>query len=149
MKATAYNLRIAAGDKTTPRNQYQEKKTMKITSFNPAIISRDAEAVIQLFEALGFERQHEKTGINDKDITSTRMKDANGFHVDVVQVDHLPQDITAIRMNVDDFDEAYAFLTAHGFKNAQGEKVTDTGSSHATMMVSPSGFAINLAKHIK
>ena len=122
---------------------------MKITSFNPGPITGNAEAAIALFEALGFERRHTKTGINDEDITTVRMKDANGFHVDVTQVDHFPRDIMAIRMNVDDFDEAYEFLTARGFKNAQGDKVTDTGSSHATMMVSPSGFAINLIKHIR
>ena len=122
---------------------------MKITSFNPLIITPKAEETIKLFEELGFERRHKKTGINGEDITSVSMKDANGFHVDVTQVDKLPQDMLTIRMNVDDFDEAYEFLTARGFKNAQGEKVTDTGSSHATMMVSPSGFAIDLIKHIK
>ncbi len=122
---------------------------MKITSFNPLIVTKDPEAAIKLFEELGFERRHKKTGINDKDITSVSMKDQNGFHVDVANSDVIPQDITAIRMNVDDFDEAYELLTAHGFKNAQGEKVTDTGSSRATLMVSPSGFAINLVKHIK
>lgn len=52
-------------------------------------------------------------------------------------------------MNVRDFDEAYAFLTAHGFKNVQGDKVTDTGSSKVTLMVSPSGFGISLAEHIR
>ena len=52
-------------------------------------------------------------------------------------------------MNVNDFDEAFEFLTSKGFKNAQGEKITDTGSSKATMMVSPSGFAINLIEHIR
>ena len=122
---------------------------MKITSFHPMIISENADAVIELFEALGFERRHKKTGINDKDITSVSMKDANGFHVDVAQVEKRPQDLMAIRMNVDDFDAAYEFLTARGFYNAQGEKITDTGSAHATLMVSPSGFAINLVKHIK
>ena len=123
---------------------------MKITSFNPLIITRNADAAIKLFEALGFERRHKKTGIGEeKNVTSVSMKDANGFHVDVTQVDNLPQDISTIRMNVDDFDEAYKFLTDHGFTNAQGEKVTDTGSSHATMMVSPSGFSISLVKHIK
>ena len=123
---------------------------MKITSFNPLIITRNADAAIELFEALGFERRHKKTGIGEeKNVTSVSMKDANGFHVDVTQVDNLPQDISTIRMNVDDFDEAYKFLTDHGFTNAQGEKVTDTGSSHATMMVSPSGFSISLVKHIK
>lgn len=122
---------------------------MKITSFQPIIISEKAEEAIALFEELGFERRHKKEGINDKDITSINMKSADGFHVDIAKVEHMPKDLMAIRMNVDDFDEAYEFLTAHGFKNAQGEKVTDTGSSHATLMVSPSGFAINLVKHIK
>ena len=124
---------------------------MKITTFNPQIITEDAESAARLFEAIGFERRRMKTGINDKDITSVSMKDASGFHVDVAQVEpgHMPRDLTAIRMNVRDFDEAYDFLVAHGFRNAQGDKVTDTGSSHATLMVSPSGFAINLAYHIR
>lgn len=122
---------------------------MKITSFQPIIITEKAEEAIALFEELGFERRHKKEGINDKDITSVNMKNAGGFHVDVTKVEHMPKDLLAIRMNVDDFDEAYEFLVAHGFKNAQGDKVTDTGSSQATLMVSPSGFGINLVKHIK
>ena len=125
---------------------------MKITSFNPLIVTKNAEETIALFEALGFERRHAKTGINDKDITSVRMKytgeDGKVFHVDVTSAP-VPQDITSIRMNVRDFDEAYKMLEEKGFKNAQGEKVTDTGSSKATLMVSPSGFAISLAEHIR
>ena len=125
---------------------------MTITAFNPCIITKDAESVIALFEALGFERRHTKTGINDKDITSVRMRytneDGKDFHVDITQAP-VPRDITAIRMNVRDFDEAYKLLEEKGFKNAQGEKVTHTGSSIATMMVSPSGFAINVGEHIR
>ncbi len=122
---------------------------MQITSFNPLIVTKDSENVIKLFEELGFERRHKKEGINDKDITSVRMKDANGFHVDVTQVDQLPQDITTIRMNVRDFNEAIQLLESKGFKNAQGEKITNTGSSISTMMVSPSGFSISVAEHIR
>ena len=125
---------------------------MKITSFNPCIITKDAQSVIALFEALGFERRHTKTGINDKDITSVRMRytneDGKVFHVNVTQAP-VPRDITAIHMNVRDFDEAYKLLEAKGFKNAQGDRITDTKSSIATMMVSPSGFAINLSEHIR
>lgn len=33
---------------------------MKFTSFNPMIITKDAETAIGLFEALGFERRHKK-----------------------------------------------------------------------------------------
>lgn len=125
---------------------------MKITTFNPLIVTKDAESVIALFEALGFERRHMKTGINGKDISSVRMRytneDGKTFHVDVTSAP-VPQDIATIRMNVDNFDEAYEALEAKGFKNAQGEKITDTGSSRSTMMVSPSGYSISIAQHIK
>jgi adenylate cyclase class IV len=125
---------------------------MQITTFNPAIVTKDAQSVIELFEALGFERRHTKTGINDSDITNVRMRytneDGKIFHVDIASAP-VPRDITAIRMNVRDFEEAYNMLEEKGFKNAQGEKVTHTSSSVATMMVSPSGFAINLGEHIR
>ena len=125
---------------------------MKITSFNPLIVTKDAENVIKLFEALGFERRHKKTGINDTDITSVRMRytgeDGKVFHVDVTSAP-VPKDIASIRMNVDNFDEAYEMLKAKGFVNAQGDRITDTGSSRSTMMVSPSGFSISVAQHIK
>ena len=52
-------------------------------------------------------------------------------------------------MNVDNFDEAKAILEEDGFTNSQGDKITYTPSSKATMMISPSGYAINLAEHIK
>ena len=125
---------------------------MTITSFNPLIITQNAEATIALFEALGFERRHMKTGIDDKDITSVRMRytgeDGKVFHVDVTSAT-VPQDISLIRINVRDFDEAYKMLEEKGFKNAQGGKITDTGSSKSTMMVSPSGFSISIAEHIR
>jgi len=69
--------------------------------------------------------------------------------VGVVQADQLTQDGCHIRMNVRDFDEAYDFLTSRGFKNAQGDKITHTGSSKAAYMVAPSGFAIGLTEHIR
>ena len=61
-------------------------------------------------------------------------EDGKIFHVDVAAAP-VPQDMTAIRMNVRDFDEAKKLLEEKGFKNAQGEKVTDTGSSKATLTV--------------
>ena len=125
---------------------------MKITSFNPLIVTRDAQSVIALFEALGFERRHTKTGINDEDITSVRMRyeneDGKVFHVDVTQAP-VPQDIASIRMNVRDFDEAYQMLQEKGFRNAQGDRITNTDSSKSTMMVSPSGFSISVSEHLR
>jgi hypothetical protein len=125
---------------------------MTITSFNPLIISKNAEEAIALFEALGFERRHMKTGINDEDISTVRMRytgeDGKVFHVDVTSAP-VPQDITSIKMNIRDFDEAYKMLEEKGFKNTQGERITETSSSKSTMMASPSGFSISITEHIR
>ena len=86
---------------------------MKITTFNPMILSPHADDVIKLFEDLGFEKRHAPTVDTGKsEVTSTRMADANGNHIDIAGVASLPQDMTIIRMNVDNFDEAFEMLTA-------------------------------------
>ena len=123
---------------------------MQITSFNPMILSRDADEIIKLFEALGFERQHKVDNIDGKDISSVRMTDANGFHVDVARVESMDRDMTTMRMNVRDFDEAYEFLKAHGFKNARGDDhAVESKSARSCLMIAPSGFSIQLTQHIR
>lgn len=123
---------------------------MKITTFNPQIITKDAETIAKLFEELGFEKRHNPKGIGELDVTGIRMKDANGFYLDISQPDiQIPQDLMAIRMNVDNFGEAYELLTTHGFKNFYGDQTVDTKSSESAIMISPSGFVINLIQHIK
>ncbi len=123
---------------------------MDITTFNPMILSKNADEIIKLFEELGFERRHKVDNIDDKDITSVRMKDANGFHLDVARVESMTRDMTTMRMNVSDFDEAYGFLKAQGFKNARGEDHTvESRSARSCLMISPSGFSIQLTQHIR
>lgn len=124
---------------------------MKITTFNPQIITKDAEALVKLFEVLGFEKRHDQEGIGELNVEGIRMKDANGFYVDISQPDipQLPQDVATIRMNVDDFDEAYQLLLARGFKNYYGDHAIETKTSRSALMISPSGFSINLIQHIR
>jgi hypothetical protein len=125
---------------------------MKITSFNPSIVTKDIDAVVNLFEALGFDKKHNPTGTSalGNEYVSYRLSDVNGFHVDVSSSTAAREtDLTCIRMNVDNFDEAYEFLIAHGFENKQSGTVTDTGSAKACILYAPSGFAINLIQHIK
>lgn len=123
---------------------------MQITTFNPMILSKNADEIIKLFEELGFERRHKVDNIDDKDISSVRMTDANGFHVDVARVESMERDMTTMRMNVRDFDEAYAFLKAHGFKNARDDDHTvESKSARSCLMFAPSGFSIQLTQHIR
>ena len=125
---------------------------MKITTFNPMILTANPEETVKLFESIGFEKRHAPTVDTGKSmVTSYRMKDANGFCIDVAGVRSLSQDRTIIRMNVDDFDEAYEMLTKMGFKrpDTASKDAVETASSKSAMMVSPSGFAFDLVQHIK
>ncbi|MBQ6153502.1 MAG: hypothetical protein IJJ15_07140 [Ruminococcus sp.] len=122
---------------------------MKITSFNPLIITRDPDAAIELFEKLGFKQHHVKQNISEIKTTDVRMKDENGFYVDIAQGDG---EYTMIRINVDDFDEAIEFFMSHGFRKPHHErahKTVDTGSSRYTMVVSPSGYILAVSQHIR
>jgi len=122
---------------------------MKITGFNPLILTTDLENTIKVFEDLGFESRHTKDDLEGRaDIIGVRMKDVNGFHVDITCSDKIKQDMVSIRMNVDDFDEAKKLLEEHGFK-AQSEQTVEDASSKSIGMVSPSGFLIGLVQHMK
>ena len=125
---------------------------MKITTFNPFIVTSQVDDTIKLFETLGFERRHTKEGIEieDRDDSVIRMKDANGFYLDILKSNvEDPRDTVGIRMNVDDFNETYRILLQRGFKNAYGDEIVKTESSKAAMMISPSGFNISIIQHIK
>ena len=120
---------------------------MKITSFNPLIVTKDAEPVVKLFEELGFEKRHSKEGISVNNATEIRMKDANGFHVDVSQG---TGEWNMIRMNVDNLEEAVEFLESRGFHKARHEvakDTIDTGSSRFNIMVSPAGTIFAVSQH--
>lgn len=123
---------------------------MKITTFNPQIITKDADTLVELFQELGFEKRHNPDGIGDLNVEGIRMKDSNGFYLDISVPDvDLPHDVMAIRMNVDDFGEAYEMLIQKGFRNLYGDRAMETGSSRSAIMIAPSGFAINLVQHVK
>ncbi len=118
---------------------------MTITTFNPMIVTENADDTIKLFEELGFERRHHKFNEELENISDVRMTNADGFHVDVARAD-VESDMTLIRMNVDNFDEAYEFLISHGFTHPSG-RTYDSKSSRDAMLVSSSGFGFVLVQH--
>lgn len=123
---------------------------MKITTLNPMIVTSKVDDVVEVFEALGFEKTHAPTTeVEIGDVTSFRMKNPDGFHVDVADVTTVPSDMTLIRMNVDNFQEAYDILISKGFTNTRGDGTVETKSAKAATMVSPSGFTFSLIEHKK
>lgn len=144
---------------------------MKITTFDPVIISRRADETIRLFEELGFEKTHTRTVASDTEteiafykdlgvektdaaagssnISVVIMKDADGHHVEVNDAKEIPQDFVQIRMNVDDLEKACDILTAHGFRNTRGNDRIEVKKARGAMMVSPSGLRILVIKHLR
>ena len=98
---------------------------------------------------MGFERVHEKEGIGIEEVNEVRMKNADGFHLDVSQGHG---EWTMIRMNVDNLQEAIEFLESRGFHKARHEAAkdtVDTGSSKFNIMVSSTGYIIAVSEHNK
>ena len=114
---------------------------MKITTFDPIIVTKQFDEVVGLFEALGFEKKHAPvTDTGKRNVRSFRMKHPEGYHVDVADSSDAERDLTYIRMNVDNFDEAYDIFMAHGFTNPRGDGTIDSKSSKAATLIAPSGF---------
>ncbi len=123
---------------------------MKITTFNPQIVTRNAEPIVKLFEELGFEMRHNQKNAGKNNINIIRMKDANGFYVDISESQlGPPQDMVGIRMNVDNFEQTRDLLFSKGFKSVYGNDSLDLKSSRSAMMISPSGYGINVIEHLK
>lgn len=122
---------------------------MKVTSICPLIVSPKAKELIELFEEMGFEGAHVKSDIENGANINTDLKDTNGNRIDIASSEVLPKDLLSIKINVDDFDEAYEFLKSKGFLNTRGDKITITSSSKDTFMVSPTGLGITLSQHLK
>ena len=123
---------------------------MKITGFSPLILTdiADADHMIELFEELGFEQRHKHVQLDGREINDVTMRDADGHCIDIASVPVKPLDSVIIRMNVDDFDEAFELLTARGFV-CGSNSVIETPSSKSALMISPTGFKFDLCQHIK
>lgn len=122
---------------------------MKITGFCPIIVTKDQESAVKTFEALGFERRHTKTDIEGGANIGIAMKDANGNRITISSTTKDRPDITAIQINVDNFQEAYDFFTGKGFIDPRGDKTTVTSSDQATMLIAPSGFPVVISEHFR
>lgn len=123
---------------------------MKITGFSPLILTdiADADNIIKLFEELGFEQRHKHIQLDGREINDVTMRDAEGHCIDIASVPVKPLDSTIIRMNVDNFDEAFELLTARGFV-CGSKSIIETPSSRSALMISPTGFKFDLCQHIR
>ena len=120
---------------------------MKISSVGTLIVSPKKEEYLKLFKELGFEEEHVKSDIEGGANVNTVLKDAKGNRIDISSTQKLDKDLTSLRINVDNFEEALEYFTKNGFVNTRGDKITETSSSTDTFLISPTGLGITLAQH--
>ena len=116
---------------------------MKVKTFYPVIISKNTEAILKEMETFGFSAKHAKSDVGF-DIHSDVLKDEEGNRVAVSSAD-MPQTLTAIRVNVESFEEASKELVEMGFVQI-GEK-TENSTSIAAMFRSANGYFLVVSEH--
>lgn len=124
---------------------------MKIKTYYPVLCTPNFDGGVNEIEALGFAHAHEKDNLADHNNSQVVFKDEVGNRVDVVSLSsfsQIQQAFVAIRMNVEDFDEALAELTAAGYLNLKPGNVEEA-TSKATMLRSPQGIMYLLCQHVK
>lgn len=119
---------------------------MKIKTFYPALFVKDAEAAIKSLETFGFSVAHDRVAPSEHKNEMRVLKDAEGRHVDVINLVAAPKNFVGIRVNVEDYAETVAELEAQGYKNMVTGGV-DSEVSHSTMMFSPDGIPYMIIEH--
>ena len=119
---------------------------MEISSLNPMIVSSVSEIIVTLFQEMGFEKRHRLTVAEVGNTVDIRMEHPDGFCADVAQVDAVPRDMTCIRVNVENFDEAYTMLTANGFQCMRKAGPIENEYAKCVNMMAPSGYIITLVQ---
>lgn len=119
---------------------------MKIKTFYPALFVNDAEGAIKSLETFGFGVAHDRVSPSEHKNELRVLKDAEGRHVDVVNLVATPKNFVGIRMNVEDYEETVAELEAQGYRNMVANGV-DSEVSRSTMMFSPQGIPYMIIEH--
>lgn len=130
---------------------------MKITGLTTQIITKAPEAAISLFESLGFERRHNKTGDDEFSFSTVIMKkakdgsDTESFCVEIISSPKNPldRDLTGMRINVDDFEAACELMEKMGAVRSNNFGTNVTPSSKYQYFILPSGAVVDICYHIK
>ena len=120
---------------------------MKITSFYPAVMTKNVDGNVFLMEQLGFLVAHKQENVIKDGNTEYIMEHPNGFRMGIIRSDTAETDIQITRINVDDIEEAKEFYSDMGF-SVSGE-LKNNEFSKSQLMKSPGGIIVMISEHIK
>lgn len=123
---------------------------MKVTSINAALIGSNANAVIAFYEDnFGFKVMH-RTDLIDGLAPLAAMftlENEKGVTYDVIQLDSAVEEAVASRVNVDNFEDAFAAYAALGYAVAYGPAIIESAT---TALLCKNGAApVLLMQHIQ
>ncbi|MCQ2050185.1 MAG: VOC family protein [Candidatus Saccharibacteria bacterium] len=98
---------------------------MKVTAFNPALVTNNPDESIGFFKKLGFKIIKKLTFDSVNDIEYI-LENESGQRMDIVYDEKIQKNMNVCRINVDDFDEAVNIFSEHGFKFIIEPLVTKT-----------------------
>ena len=123
---------------------------MKVTSVNAALISGNAKDVVRFYEEnFGFKVMHTiELGASVAPLSAMFcMESADGDHIDVIQNDSDAADASALRVNVDYFEEAFSAYEKLGFTVTYGPALIESSTS---ALITKNGAApVLLMQHIR
>ena len=118
---------------------------MKITTFNPLYTTNNIDDSLARWGKIGFKEKHL---IELPDYQDYILENEAGNRIDMVQTDLARyEDLFALRMNVDDFEEGKAFLKSLGF-NEESETFKATFAEYK-FFKNINDVKIILVHHIK
>lgn len=120
---------------------------MKITSFYPAIITKNIDDTLFLMEQLGFLVAHKQEDVIEDGSTEYVLEHPNDFRMSIIYSDHAETDLQITRINVDDIEEAKEFYSDMGFSVSGEQKNNEFSKSQ--LMKSPAGLVVMITEHIK
>lgn len=102
---------------------------MKILAFYPVLMTHNSEKAIEDMKKYGFQIIHERNNFLVEGDSEYVLEDNNGHRIDIVNTPDITEDMHAIRVNVDDFDEAVKAFGEDGYTVALGPTITESSKN--------------------
>lgn len=99
---------------------------MKITKLYPSLAVKDPTEQLKFFKDAGYKIIHENKDVLEKGSIETTLEADNGQRIDIISTSKFEKEKHAIRMNVDDFDEALERFDKNHFNIILGPQATDS-----------------------
>lgn len=116
---------------------------MKITSYYPTLVTRYADDVIRFMKEMNYEVVRTKRSFFNNSIEYV-LQSPDGSKMEVIYKD-IPEDYHAMKVNVDNFEEALNYYKNEGLKTTEGPL---KNNKRAAFLTTPANLQVLLMQNI-